>query len=117
MSRLAGHLAVLVATLWVGAMWAVGYIVAPTLFGMLGDRLFMVTPDAHLLALDAALGRLQALDARGARVVDLRYFAGLTVPDVAAALGVSVATVERDWAAARAWLHRELGRGGEPSAG
>jgi RNA polymerase sigma factor (TIGR02999 family) len=59
-------------------------------------------------ALDAALSRLAELDAQKARVVELRFFAGLPVEQVAAALGVSVSTVARDWAFARAWLHREL---------
>jgi RNA polymerase sigma factor (TIGR02999 family) len=58
----------------------------------------------ELLALDEALDRLAALDARQARVVELRFFAGLTSQEAAEVLGVSVPTVERDWRAARAWL-------------
>ena len=61
-----------------------------------------------LLALDDALARLAALDARKARLVELRYFAGLTIPEAAAALGVSPATLGREWAVARMWLRREL---------
>ncbi len=61
-----------------------------------------------LLDLDGALERLAALDERQARVVELRFFAGFTVPEVADALGVSKRTVEGDWTHARAWLHREL---------
>lgn len=61
-----------------------------------------------LLALDDALQRLAAFDARKARLVELRYFAGLSIPDAAEALGVSQATVIRDWSVARRWLHREL---------
>lgn len=61
-----------------------------------------------VLALDAALERLAALDADQARLVELRYFAGLTIDDTAAALGVSAATVSREWSVARRWLHREL---------
>lgn len=61
-----------------------------------------------LLALDDALARLAALDARKARLVELRYFAGLSIPEAAEALGVSPATVGREWAVARAWLRREL---------
>jgi RNA polymerase sigma factor (TIGR02999 family) len=66
-------------------------------------------PDEDLLALDEALERLSARDERKARVVLLRHFAGLTVEETAAALGVSPATVKSDWAFARAWLARELG--------
>jgi RNA polymerase sigma-70 factor, ECF subfamily len=61
-----------------------------------------------LLALDEALRRLAALDPRKARLVELRYFAGLSIPEAADALGVSAATVGREWAVARAWLRREL---------
>jgi RNA polymerase sigma factor (TIGR02999 family) len=66
-------------------------------------------PDqVDLLALDDALARLASLDPRKARLVELRYFAGLSIPEVAAALGVSLATVGREWAVARMWLRREL---------
>jgi RNA polymerase sigma-70 factor, ECF subfamily len=61
-----------------------------------------------LVALDEALTRLAALDARQARVVECRFFGGLTASETAEALGVSVPTVERDWRSARAWLTREL---------
>lgn len=61
-----------------------------------------------LVELDEALERLSARDSRKARLVELRYFAGLTTDQAAAALGVSIATAERDWTFARAWLHREL---------
>ena len=61
-----------------------------------------------LLALDEALQRLELDDPRAARVVMLRYFAGLTVPETAEALGVSTGTVERDWRFARASLYEEL---------
>jgi RNA polymerase sigma factor (TIGR02999 family) len=63
----------------------------------------------RLLALDEALDRLAALDARQARVVECRYFAGLTAEETAAVLGVSVPTVTRDWRSARSWLLVELG--------
>ena len=62
----------------------------------------------EVLALDEALTALEALDARAARVVECRYFVGLTIDETAAALGLSPMTVKRDWAAARAWLHRAL---------
>jgi RNA polymerase sigma factor (TIGR02999 family) len=66
-------------------------------------------PDGvDVLALDDALARLAVLDPRKARLVELRYFAGLSIPEAAAALGVSLATVGREWAIARMWLRREL---------
>lgn len=61
-----------------------------------------------LVALDRALDRLAALDATQARIVELRYFGGLSVEETADALEISAATVKRHWAVARAWLHREL---------
>ncbi len=61
-----------------------------------------------LLALDEALKKLAAKNARKAKLVELRYFSGLTNEQAAKALGVSVATAERDWAFARAWLRREM---------
>ena len=62
----------------------------------------------ELLALDEALGRLAALDERAARVVECRFFGGMSVEETAEALGTSPATVKRDWTTARAWLNREL---------
>jgi RNA polymerase sigma-70 factor (ECF subfamily) len=67
---------------------------------------------AHLIALDDALRALASFDERKARVVELRYFGGLTAEEAAEVLGVSLATVERDWSTARAWLLRELSPGG-----
>jgi RNA polymerase sigma factor (TIGR02999 family) len=64
--------------------------------------------DVQLLALDEALGRLNALDKRQGRVVELRFFGGLTNEEVAEVLGVSRATVANDWTVARAWLSREI---------
>lgn len=66
-------------------------------------------PAVDMLALDDALNRLGAAEPRWAQVVELRYFAGLEIPEVAAALGISPATVKRDWQFARAWLSKELG--------
>jgi len=63
-----------------------------------------------LLALDEALSRLAQLDERKSKVVEMRYFAGLSVEETAAALGSSPATVKRDWEFARVWLLRELRR-------
>lgn len=62
-----------------------------------------------LLAVDAALDRLAQLDPRQARVIELRFFAGLGIEETAAALGISPATVKRDWLVARAWLQQEIG--------
>ena len=61
-----------------------------------------------VLALHDAIDRLAALDAEQARLVELRYFAGLTIVETAKALGVSTATLKRDWEFTRRWLHREL---------
>jgi RNA polymerase sigma factor (TIGR02999 family) len=66
------------------------------------------TPD--LLALNAALDRLQQQDARQAQLVELRFFAGLSIPEIAEALALSPATVKREWALARVWLKREIER-------
>ena len=67
-------------------------------------------PPEELLALDEALSRLEKKDRAMADVVKLRFFTGLTVPETAAALALSTATVNRHWAAARAWLQREITR-------
>ena len=67
-------------------------------------------PVEDLLTLEAALTRLEAIDARAAQVISLRFFSGMSNPEVAEHLGVSVRTVEGDWAHARAWLKRELAR-------
>jgi len=66
------------------------------------------TNEVDVLALDDALGRLSELDARQARVVELRFFGGLTVDEVARALDLSARTVATEWRLARAWLSREL---------
>lgn len=66
--------------------------------------------DVDVLALHEALTRFAALDPRKARLVELRYFAGLSIPEAATVLGVSPATIGRDWAVARLWLKRELHR-------
>jgi RNA polymerase sigma factor (TIGR02999 family) len=63
-----------------------------------------------VLVLNDALDRLGELDERQARIVELRYFAGLNIEDTAEALHISPATVKREWAVARAWLRRELAR-------
>jgi RNA polymerase sigma factor (TIGR02999 family) len=65
-------------------------------------------PAVDIVALDEALGRLSAADPQQGRVVELRFFAGLSVEETAEALGISPATVKRDWATARLWLYNEL---------
>jgi RNA polymerase sigma factor (TIGR02999 family) len=65
-------------------------------------------PSLDVLALDQALEVLSAIDGQQASVVELRYFAGLRIDEAADALGISTATVEREWAMAKAWLHRRL---------
>jgi RNA polymerase sigma factor (TIGR02999 family) len=74
-------------------------------------------PGVDLLALDEALTRLAELDPARAELVKLRFFAGLTMPQVAAALGISLATAERYWTFARAWLGAELADREEPPSG
>ena len=69
--------------------------------------------DVDLLALDAALHKLARVDQQQCNLVELRFFGGLTIDDAAAVVGVAPATVDRDWALARAWLYRAL-RGSEP---
>lgn len=67
--------------------------------------------DRELIALNDALTKLEAIDERKSKVVELRYFGGLTVPEVAEVLKVSEITVMRDWAFAKAWLSREMQNG------
>lgn len=76
------------------------------------QQVALETAAAHTLELDGALERLAALDERLARVVELRYFAGLSTDETAAVLGVTDRTIKRDWQTARAFLYREL-RGDE----
>jgi len=64
--------------------------------------------DLDVVAIDEALNRLAELDLQQSRVVELRFFSGLTVEETAEVMGISPATVKRDWSMAKAWLHREL---------
>jgi RNA polymerase sigma factor (TIGR02999 family) len=75
------------------------------------DAARLVAPDSKVdvIALDEALGRLAARDAEAARLVSLRFFGGLTMPEAAETLGLSVRTAERIWAYARAFLRTEMG--------
>ena len=62
----------------------------------------------NLLALEEALQRLESLDRQKARIVELRYFGGLTIEETAEVLKISPATIKRDWSMARAWLRSEI---------
>lgn len=68
-------------------------------------------PRIDLVALDDALNQLSVMDARQSQIVDLRFFGGLSIEDTSSVLGVSPATVKREWSSARMWLQRELRRG------
>ncbi len=79
----------------------------------IADEVTLIESPSHttrmdLLALDEVLGKLAAIDARQARLVELRFFGGLSVEDVAALLGVSDSTVKKEWRRVRAWLSDEL---------
>jgi RNA polymerase sigma factor (TIGR02999 family) len=65
-------------------------------------------PEVDLIALDHALQELEALDSRQSRIVELRYFGGLTIEETAEVLGLSPATVKREWSTARLWLRRQI---------
>ncbi|MDX1395792.1 MAG: ECF-type sigma factor, partial [Gemmatimonadota bacterium] len=69
--------------------------------------------DDVLLMLDECLARLAEENERHVQIVECRFFAGMTIPETAEALGVSPATVKRGWAVAQAWLYREMQGGGE----
>jgi RNA polymerase sigma factor (TIGR02999 family) len=64
--------------------------------------------DLDVVALDEALTRLEQIDTQQGKIVELRFFSGLTVEETAEALGISTGTVKRDWSMAKAWLHREI---------
>jgi RNA polymerase sigma factor (TIGR02999 family) len=70
--------------------------------------------DVDVLSLDDALKTLAKIDPRQSRVVELRFFAGLSLEEISEALEIAPATVQRDWTAARAWLHREISRNSSP---
>ena len=74
------------------------------------EDIALVTPEpsAELLALDDALDRLALFDPQKSRIVEMRYFGGLTVEEVADVLGIAAITVKREWARAKAWLYREM---------
>jgi len=71
---------------------------------------FSVGQDVDLLALNEALRNLERIDPQQGQIVEMRYFSGLTIEEIAEVIGVSPATVKREWSTARAWLRRELSR-------
>jgi|SRR5712691_2497289 len=81
---------------------------APIQIDDLEDVLISPVPDEQMLALDAALERLGAMDDRQARIVELRFFVGLSVEETGEVLALSATTIKREWATARAWLFREI---------
>jgi len=68
--------------------------------------------DAELLALDDALTDLSRVDERQGKIVEMKFFGGLSAPEISEVMGLSRATVDRDWATARVWLHRQMSRAG-----
>lgn len=68
--------------------------------------------DLNVLALDAALNELSRFDPQQARIIELRFFSGLSIDETSRILNISAATVKRDWATARAWLYRQISRNG-----
>jgi RNA polymerase sigma factor (TIGR02999 family) len=72
-----------------------------------------INGDAELLALNEALDELSRIDERQGKIVDMKFFGGLSAPDISEVLGISRATVDRDWATARVWLHRQMNRAAE----
>ena len=66
--------------------------------------------DVDVVAIDDALNALAEVDPRQSRIVELRFFAGLSLQEISEVMGIATATVQRDWTAARAWLHREISR-------
>jgi RNA polymerase sigma factor (TIGR02999 family) len=84
---------------------------------LLGDPPAPEQDPAEVLAIDEALQKLEQDDPRRAELVMLRYFAGLSIDETAAALGVSARTVDTEWRFAKAWLHRELSKGSSTCCG
>ena len=83
---------------------------------MKAERLGIVIPAAAgVVALDEALTKLEAKDPPAAQLVKLRFFAGLTMPQAAEALGISLRSAERNWTYARTWLQRELSKDADPA--
>ncbi len=64
--------------------------------------------NVNLIALDEALSRLASIDLRQSEIVELKFFGGLTIEEIAEVLGISPATVKREWSTAQAWMHRQI---------
>ena len=73
-----------------------------------------ISGDAQLLALDDALNELSRLDERQGKIVEMKFFGGLSAPEISEVLGISRATIDREWATARVWLHRQMSRTASP---
>jgi RNA polymerase sigma factor (TIGR02999 family) len=73
-----------------------------------------INGDAELVALDEALNELGRIDERQAKIVEMKFFGGLSAPEISQVMGLSRATVDRDWATARVWLYRQMSREAEP---
>jgi RNA polymerase sigma factor (TIGR02999 family) len=73
-----------------------------------------INGDAELVALDDALGELSRIDERQAKIVEMKFFGGLSAPEISRVLGLSRATVDREWSTARIWLHQQMSRAGSP---
>ncbi|MBK7994663.1 MAG: sigma-70 family RNA polymerase sigma factor [Blastocatellia bacterium] len=82
-----------------------GEVFAITLTGIAKS---IMTQDIDLLVLEQALSKLETIDPMQVKIVELRFFCGLTIEETAAILGISATSVKTDWAMAKAWLHREL---------
>ena len=72
-----------------------------------------ITGDAELLALNEALDELSRIDERQGKIVEMKFFGGLSAPEISQVMGISRATVDRDWATARVWLYRQMNRSAE----
>ena len=79
------------------------------------DETLLIREDRldDVLALDEALEKLEAVDPRQRQLVEMRFFAGLSIEEIARCMGVSEPTVKREWRSARAWLHREINGGSD----
>jgi RNA polymerase sigma-70 factor, ECF subfamily len=83
------------------------------------DDAFLVSEDQldNVLILDESLSRLAAIDSQQSRIVELRFFAGMTLEETSEVLGMSTATIKREWSHAKAWLHRDMSRRGSNGSG